>query len=154
MSKKTYRPGSTSTPRYPRLVDLNRQSMLEWGLVAVGTVWLGAAGCKARPAEGETLALLRGETVPAQFPRSQVIDASAPDASVAEKINRLIPLGGAIAPARQEGAVIDVLQGGGGDLEAALKDLEKGVGTSSASRGHKAKKVTKTIVPKAEKVDE
>jgi hypothetical protein len=48
MGKKSYRPTSTPTtrPTYPRLVDVNRRSMVDLGLLAVGAVWLGSIGCQ------------------------------------------------------------------------------------------------------------
>ena len=60
MSKKAYRPIPVSTPRYPRLVDVNRRSVLDWGLVALGSLWLGSAGCDRVSPTAEAISLISG----------------------------------------------------------------------------------------------
>ena len=60
MSKKAYRPIPVSTPRYPRLVDVNRRSVLDWGLAALGSLWLGSAGCDRVSPTAEAISLISG----------------------------------------------------------------------------------------------
>jgi hypothetical protein len=57
MSKKAYRPVPVSTPR---LVDVNRRSVLDWGLAALGSLWLGSAGCDRVSPTAEAISLISG----------------------------------------------------------------------------------------------
>jgi hypothetical protein len=96
MRKKAYRPGSSSTPGYPRLVDVNRRFVLDWGLVVVGGLWLGNAGCDHTPLVGAAEAKgaekaagsskeigMRGKMAPPRLRDAGVADAKAPKASKA-----------------------------------------------------------------------
>jgi hypothetical protein len=98
MSKKAYRPGSSATPQYPRLVEVGRRSVLDWGLVAVGSLWLGSAGCDRSPLVGAAEAKgndtstkpakemgLRGKVAISRLPDAGVADAKSPKAQVKEK---------------------------------------------------------------------
>jgi hypothetical protein len=89
MSKKTYRPGASPTPQYPRLVDVSRRSVLDWGLIAVGSLWLGNAGCDRPPLVGAAEAKgaeegsskemgLRGKVAISRLPDAGVADAQLP----------------------------------------------------------------------------
>ena len=94
MSKKAYRPGASPTPQYPRLVDVSRRLVLDWGLIAVGSVWLGNAGCERPPLVGTAEAKgaekgaskemgLRGKVAIARLPDAGVADAQPPQANKA-----------------------------------------------------------------------
>jgi len=96
MSKKAYRPGASPTPQYPRLVDVSRRSVLDWGLIAVGTLWLGNAGCDRPPLVGAAEAKgaekgaskemgLRGKMAISRLPDAGVADAQAPQTKNAAK---------------------------------------------------------------------
>ena len=96
MSKKAYRPGFSPTPQYPRLVDVSRRSVLDWGLIAVGSLWLGNAGCHRAPLVGAAEAKgadegagspkemgLRGKLAISRLPDAGVADAQSPQAKKA-----------------------------------------------------------------------
>ncbi|HEX7506129.1 MAG TPA: hypothetical protein VF550_05115 [Polyangia bacterium] len=91
MSKKAYRPGSSPAPQYPRLVEVSRRSVLDWGLIAVGSLWLGNAGCDRTPLVGSAEAKgtekgaskemgLRGKMAIARIPDAGIADAQATQA--------------------------------------------------------------------------
>jgi hypothetical protein len=96
MSKKAYRPSASLAPQYPRLVDVSRRSVLDWGLIAVGSLWLGGAGCDRPPLVGAAEAKgaekgaskemgLRGKIAISRLQDAGVADAQAPPAKKAAK---------------------------------------------------------------------
>jgi hypothetical protein len=107
MSKKSYRTVPALTPGYPRLVDIDRRSVLDWGLVALGSLWLGSAGC--------TELGMRGKMAPTRLPDAGAADPRAPkpadrDAGSAPPLPP--PPGGVPPPARIEPGKEDVHLGG------------------------------------------
>jgi hypothetical protein len=48
MGKRSYRSAlmPNTGPVYPRLTEVNRRTLADWGLLAAGALWLGSAGCK------------------------------------------------------------------------------------------------------------
>ena len=91
MSKKAYRPGSSPAPQYPRLVEVSRRSVLDWGLIAVGSLWQGSAGCDrphlvgAAEAKGTEKGAskemgLRGKMAIVRLPDAGIADAQASQA--------------------------------------------------------------------------
>ena len=78
------------------MVDVSRRSVLDWGLIAVGSLWLGNAGCDRPPLVGAAEAKgaekgaskemgLRGKIAIARLPDAGVADAQAPQAKKAAK---------------------------------------------------------------------
>jgi hypothetical protein len=119
MSKKSYRPVSAAQPRYPRLVDVDRRSVLDWGLVALGSLWLGSAGCDrvsaAAGAETADKAGLRGKMMPTRFRDAGVVDPRAPKAANPDaglKPGSQVRTAGEPPPLRLEPAQEDTKLGG------------------------------------------
>jgi hypothetical protein len=78
MGKKSFRPTPSSTPDYPRLLELDHGSLARWGLVAVGGLLLGTAACKpSQPDRLSGAAELR-RLAPLAFADAATADASAP----------------------------------------------------------------------------
>jgi hypothetical protein len=106
MTKKSFRPGETKQPDYPRLLDLERGSLRSWGLAAVGGLLLGGAACTQ--AQGETVAPKADESSKVQkSPHAQKATTSTPPAhavlpDAGAVPSPTIPMPGAPPPQRIE----------------------------------------------------
>lgn len=89
MGKKSFRPSRNWAPDYPRLRDVERGPLSRWGLIALGGLLAGDAGCMSSQADSKSPTAQPSKTARPTKP------PLAPDAGTPS-----IPISGVIQPQR------------------------------------------------------